>query len=62
MWGADLQSLVSGAKCNSFAWGFEGPRSGFNLSSYSRRVRMGDRGRMRIDRMIRGDRRGVGLV
>lgn len=23
---------------------------------------MGDRGRMRIDRMIKGDRRGVGLV
>lgn len=27
-----------------------------NLSSYSSRVRIGDSGRMRVDRIIRGDR------
>lgn len=33
-----------------------------NLSSYSSRVRIGDSGRMSVDRMIRGGRWIVGLV
>lgn len=33
-----------------------------NLSSYSSRASIGDRGKMRVDRMISGDRRIMGLV
>lgn len=34
----------------------------FNLNSYSSNASIGDSGRIRVDRIIRGDRWVVGLV